>query len=293
MNKNTLYLHIGWSKTGTSAIQYQLDSQFSELKNNGVLYSKCMQMNDNAHHNFALSFTGIHAYQSTYSVDDVLTLLDVEMQENQCGSLIISSELSPFYFGNKKFEKWVSRFDEVKLIVTVRRQSELLMSLFNQLVKDPLVRYPGSFFELAIANFPKVNYFEQLKKWVDVLGYENIVVIPYGKDIVAKFLNYFDLSLVSENAEIIVNPSLPNSALRLLQQQAIGVEDPVVYREIRGDILNSLLSCDEKPAKLLVTSGELRAIDNHFKYSNDLLAKKFLCKDVLFESKEYRDIFTY
>ena len=31
----TLYLHIGWSKTGTSAIQYQLDLQQSELKAQG------------------------------------------------------------------------------------------------------------------------------------------------------------------------------------------------------------------------------------------------------------------
>ena len=82
-----------------------------------------------------------------------LEKLRLEMQASPAESVLLSSELSPFYFNNPRFSAFVSEhFSRVVVIFTIRAQSELLLSLFNQLVKDPNVRYGASLFTLAMRN---------------------------------------------------------------------------------------------------------------------------------------------
>jgi len=293
MSKKVLYLHIGWSKTGTSAIQAQLDQQFEGLKSQGILYSKAMQMNDHAHHHFALAFSAIHGYPAKYTIEEVIDIVDNEMLNNRCESLLISTELSPFYFNDSKFCNWIKRFDEIKIIATVRRQSELLLSLFNQLVKDPQVRYKGTFYQLAISHFPKVNFFSHITRWASKIGDNNIVIINYDNGVVAEFLKYFSLDIEDDLAATIVNPSLPNSALTLLQKQTVNVSDASVYQKIRDDLVDSLNKSQINLQDVFIHKGELQVIDNHFKHSNDLLASKFLNVNSLFNSKNYTDIMTF
>ena len=293
MSKKVLYLHIGWSKTGTSAIQAQLDQQFEGLKSQGILYSKTMQMNDHAHHHFALAFSAIHGYPAKYSVEQVLNMLDIEMSESHCGSVLLSSELSPFYFNNPLFCQWIKRFDSVKIIATVRRQSELLLSLFNQLVKDPQVRYKGTFFQLAFSNIPTMNFHQHLQRWATKVTDSNIVVINYDDGIVEEFLKYFNLEVDSNSVREVVNPSLPNSTLRLLQNKTKGIEDANKYREIRDLLIKNYEGFKGEPEAIFITKGELDSINNHFKAPNDALASRFLGKNTLFTPKANKTIHVY
>ncbi len=291
--EKTLYLHIGWSKTGTSAVQEQLNLQFDTLKEKGILYSKTMQMNDKAHHHFALAFGGIVGYQSKYSVPQAIETVDKEMVDNNCSSLILSSELSPFYFNNPRFKEWIKKFDCINVIATVRRQSDLLISLFNQLIKDPHVRYNGTFFQMCVSNFPKMNYLQHISRWAEFVGDENIVIVNYEDGVVKTFLNYFSLEVQESNAKEIINPSLPNYALKLIQEKCSGVNDPNEYRKIRDAILVELESSEKKPDRILVTKGELQTLDNYFFHSNNILAQKYLHKEKLFDKKTYNAIYGY
>ncbi|TCS41932.1 hypothetical protein [Reinekea marinisedimentorum] len=293
MKNRTLYLHIGWSKTGTSAIQKQLDSQYETLRSKGILYSKSMQMNDNAHHNFALAFGGIVGYKSKYSVAEALKEVDAEMARSSCNSALISSELSPFYYNNKLFCDWVSQFDRVKVIATVRRQSELLLSLYNQLIKDPQVRFQGTFLQLCFSNIAKVNFFPHLQRWADKVGDDNIVIVNYEDGVVDSFLSYFDLTVDSNASEVVVNESLPNSVLRQVQLQNRNVIDAGLYRNNRDQVINTYKNSAEKPSELHITSGELREIDNFFEYPNNVLANRFTDRNVLFSKKNYKDVYVY
>ncbi|AZN31608.1 hypothetical protein [Pseudoalteromonas sp. Xi13] len=291
----TLYLHIGWSKTGTSAIQYQLDLQQSELKAQGVLYSKTLQMNDQAHHHFALAFAPIHGYPAKYKIPEVLEMLEQEMLSEGCHSALVSSELSPFYFNNPRFQEWVKKFKKVVVIGTVRRQSDLLLSLFNQLVKDPNVRFKGRFFQMALNNFPKLNYFQQLNRWVPKVGKENILVVPYSDTVVDDFLALFNLSLKSSHDNVVVNPSLPTSALMLMQERTVQINDVPQYTHIRDNLISEIgnKAVDDKPKRVFLTAGELRAIDNNFNGPNKRVAREFLSQDELFTDKVYKDIPAY
>lgn len=291
----TLYLHIGWSKTGTSAIQFQLDLQYDALKKQGVLYSKKLQMNDQAHHHFALAFAPIHGYPAKYKIPEVLDLLEQEMIDEGCKSALVSSELSPLYFNNPRFQQWVKKFKKVVVIGTVRQQSDLLLSLFNQLVKDPHVRFQGRFFQMAVNNFPKLNYFQQLSRWVEKVGKENLKVVRYSETVVDDFLALFDLTLQSSSSNVVVNPSLPTSALLLLQERTLHVTEVPQYTHIRDKLIKEIKNkpADEKPKRVLLTAGELRAIDNHFKSANMHVAKDFLSQSDLFIDKPYKDLLVY
>jgi hypothetical protein len=292
---DTLYLHIGWSKTGTSAIQFQLDLQCDTLKNKGILYSKSLQMNDQAHHHFALAFAPIHGYPAKYTVAQALALLDEEMNAEQCHSALVSSELSPFYFNNPRFAEWVNKFKQVIVIGTVRRQTDLLLSLFNQLVKDPQVRYHGRFFQMALNNFPRLNYFQQLNRWAEKVGKDNIKVINYDDGVVESFLALFELTLENVDDNVVVNPSLPTSALLLVQEKTLNIADVPQYTKIRNDIIEDVnsFSVDKLPKRVLLTAGEMYALDKHFEAANNHCAKNFLNKEQLFKGKVHKDVLCF
>lgn len=292
---DTLYLHIGWSKTGTSAVQFQLDLQKETLKQHGILYSTLLQMNDQAHHHFALAFAPIHGYPAKYKIPEVLDLLEQELLANQCHSALVSSELSPFYFNNPRFQEWVKKFKKVVVIGTVRRQSDLLLSLFNQLVKDPQVRYQGRFFQMALNNFPRLNYFQQLNRWASKVGKDNIWLVNYDDGVVETFLALFDLQLKSTNDNVVVNKSLPTSALMLMQERTKGVTDIPQYTRIRDALIVEINDYPEskKPTRLLLSKGELQALNAHFTGPNRRCAKEFMEQDELFEQKPCRDILCF
>jgi len=292
MALDTLYLHIGWSKTGTSAVQSQLDANYSELKKRGILYSKTMQMNDNAHHHFALAFRSTTGYPAKYNIADALTILEKEIVEAECHSAIISSELSPFYFDNPRFKKWVEQFSNVKVIATVRPQSEIILSLFNQLIKDPQVRYGASIFSLTLNNIANLNYFQHINKWSKKVGKENVSIINYQDGVVNSFLNLFALSTKEVDGMEIVNPSLPTEILLALQDKAKGVDNPVDYKKIRDDLVDQYkVNKNVDANRLLISSSEQAAIDNYYKGANNRLSKEYLDKDQLFINRKKADIF--
>ncbi|MCK8097400.1 MULTISPECIES: hypothetical protein [unclassified Pseudoalteromonas] len=291
----TLYLHIGWSKTGTSAVQFQLDLQKETLKQQGILYSTQLQMNDQAHHHFALAFAPIHGYPAKYKIPEVLDLLEQEILDNECHSALISSELSPFYFNNPRFQQWAKKFKKVVVIGTVRRQSDLLLSLFNQLVKDPQVRYQGRFFQMALNNFPRLNYFQQLNRWAQSVGKENVWVINYDDGVVETFLRLFGLMLENTNDNVVINASLPTSALLLLQERTQHVSDVVKYTSIRDNLIEEINAYPKThlPKRILLTKGELQALNSYFLDSNNLCADFFTDSNELFKSKVCKDVLCY
>lgn len=293
MKKNILYLHVGWSKTGTSAIQKQIHLQHQNFLDKGILYPKSLQWNDHSHHNFALSFKGNGVYQSSMSPAESLEALRNEMEMFAAENVLISSELSPFYFANPRFKIFVKQhFNKVKVLFTVRRQSDLLLSLFNQLVKDPNVRYSSSLFDLAIRNIGWLNYFQNIKRWADVVGPENICVFPYEKDIVSRFLFFFGIDLKKdENSHETVNPSLPTRVLAIVQKRGAQANDNAEFIKIQENILSIIKNVPiEYDKHILFSVQEQRSLDSHFKNSNNNLVKNFCPNLDLKFSEDYQPI---
>ncbi|MDN3526613.1 hypothetical protein QWY79_15180 [Halomonas sabkhae] len=279
MKKDTLYLHVGWSKTGTSAIQSQVQQQSASFADKGILYPQSLQWPDHSHHPFALSFKGSGAYQSDMTPPQALETLRQEMETSTAPSVLISSELSPFYFNNPKFKEFVEQhFERVKVIFTVRPQSELLLSLFNQLVKDPNIRYGGSLFSLAMSNIAWLNFHQNMRQWRDVVGPQNIIVIPYSKAVVDDFFAEFGVTVqhVDDDGSRTVNPSLPTRCLSVLQARGRKATDNASFARIRNEVIDLASQVPaERDRHVLFTVPEQQSLDAHFKQGNQLLADEY------------------
>lgn len=298
MKKETLYLHVGWSKTGTSAIQSQIQHQQDDFLQKGILYPQGLQWPDHSHHPFALSFQGSGAYHSDMAPEQALEKLWVEMQSSPAESVLLSSELSPFYFNNPHFSAFVKQyFDRVKVVFTIRPQSELLLSLFNQLVKDPNVRYGSSLFALAMRNINWLNFYQKIKQWSNVVGNDNIMVVPYSQAIVEDFFAQFGVAvrqdIAPELARQVVNPSLPTRCLAVLQKRGKKATDAESFIEIKNDVLELEKAIPEARDKFVMFSvPEQKALNDHFKQDN-LRLSDFVGHDFnLMKNVEHRAVKT-
>jgi len=277
MKYSTLYLHVGWSKTGTSAIQAQIQDQHKDFFEKGILYPQSLQWPDHSHHPFALAFNDVGGYQGQHSPEEVLEHLRSEMKAVDGSAVLMSSELSPFYFSNEQFKSFVeAHFDTVKVIFTVRTQSELLLSLFNQLIKDPNVRYGASLFTLAMRNLSWLNFERNVMRWGKVVGRENLQVIPYSRDIVKDFFDYFDIEVKDDVAGKIINPSLPTRSLAIIQARGRSAKGAAEFQKIRNIVLAKLPEIPLENDRLVLFSvPEQKAFDDHFSASNRKLANEF------------------
>lgn len=279
MKKDTLYLHVGWSKTGTSAIQSQIQQQRADFLEKGILYPQSLQWPDHSHHPFALSFKGSGAYQSDMTPAQALDKLLLEMDASPSEDVLLSSELSPFYFNNPKFKDFVSNhFDKVKVLFTVRPQSELLLSLFNQLVKDPNIRYSASLFSLAMRNISWMNFNQNINQWRKAVGSENLFVVPYSKSVVDDFFGKFNIPVKYEKSEAtrIVNPSLPTRCLAILQTRGRKATDNASFSRIKDEVIEIANKLPvENDRHILFSVPEQEAFDDLFKQGNQLISEEF------------------
>ncbi|MDN6336761.1 MAG: hypothetical protein L0J67_08990 [Halomonas sp.] len=296
MKKDTLYLHVGWSKTGTSAIQAQVQTQHDDFLDKGILYPQTLQWPDHSHHPFALSFQGSGAYQGDMTPEQALEKLRLEMVASPAESVLLSSELSPFYFNNPRFSAFVNKhFERVKVLFTVRPQSELLLSLFNQLVKDPNIRYGASLFALAMRNIHWLNFYQNIKQWSDVVGKENIVVIPYGQGVVKDFFGKFELTVREADEQVsgsrIVNPSLPIRCLAVLQARGRRASDAASFSQIRDEVLALSEGVPNVHDKFVIFSvPEQQSFNDYFMNDNARLSE-FLGGDIgFFQGQVYRPV---
>lgn len=294
MKKDTLYLHVGWSKTGTSAIQAQIQAQREDFLARGILYPQSLQWPDHSHHPFALSFQSVGGYKGTMQPEEALAKLRAEMEASPAPDVLLSSELSPFYFDNAAFRQFVeAHFRRVKVLFTLRCQSELLLSLFNQLVKDPNIRYGTSLFSLAMRNLGRLNFYQNIKRWHEAVGSDNLIAVPYGRDVVERFLAVFGVPMRERPGEAggIVNPSLPTRCLAVVQTRGRKAADNAEFIRIRDSVVEMAKQVSEEHDQFILFSiAEQQTFDQHFRHDNQLLAGLMQFDPDAIRKVEYRQI---
>lgn len=204
--------------------------------------------------------------------------LGIEINENSTESVLISSELSPNYFEYNEFSEFVDRnFSCVKVIFTIRRQSEILSSLFNQLIKDDNVRYRGTIFSLAMNNLDYLDFYSQIRKWSEFVGIKNIIILQYGERVVDEFLSLFSVKASPQiSANVIKNPSLPYRSLLAIQEVCKGIDDPEQYKKTREKVveLSNNISLEHDKVTMFSVIEQV-AVDDYFRPSNLLVEKRF------------------
>lgn len=199
--KKTLFLHIGYHKTGTKSIQNFFWNNRFAFREKGLLYPE-LGLSGPTHAQFALSLPGerdkfaveiasvdCSARGSSYekyngpTAHDLYCALGKVIEQTECTRILLSSEC---------FLEWVSPCDikcyvkdhcncDVKIIVYLRRQDLWIQSVFNQVVKDPCLRYAGNLAELPQMSW--LDYFSTLSGWADQFGVDNIIVRQYEESL--------------------------------------------------------------------------------------------------------------
>ena len=184
-----LYLHLGFSKTATTAIQVFLHNNKSRLKEHGILFPNAFNWKSSHHKLFWLSepirqvpSPSGNTIIKNESFESHLIKLKEEVLESSCNSIVLSSEMfsNNNYFDKLLFIKNSFNFLEIHPIIYLRRQDQLISSFHNQLVKNN--HYRGSLQKFIKVKsdqfgglFDNLKYSYFLKKLGAVFDNEKIV----------------------------------------------------------------------------------------------------------------------
>ena len=173
MIKKEVYLHIGLQKTGTTAIQKYLASNYKTLLNSGILYPKSGRSNFKHNHLF-----DVITQERSYS-DSVWDQLVQEISSSTAEKVIISDEAFCLFDQSQiKFikEKLSSLFD-FKVILFLREPSSFLISLYKYNIKSGNVYY--SFQQYLNKNLSRCNYQKIVSTWSQYFSSKNILIESY------------------------------------------------------------------------------------------------------------------
>lgn len=295
MESNTIYLHIGLHKTGTTTIQNGLALNRKKLAGKGFycLSAGCASASSVANHNLAYELgSHVRFREKNGTWQDALE----EIQSNsefQC-FIISSEEFSSLDEENTiKLKKILSPY-HVTVICYLRRQDQLLQSLWSQITKNG--RNMLDFGEwLRKNNFlcARLNYREIVGRWEDAFGKSNIRlrILEKGQlkgHLLADFLDACGAPISSMKIRLPAdrNPSPGIKTLTLSRylnrylHNRVSPEGKQVIMHWIQDYAHR--HGWDREAPNLVTEKIYQATANKFSNSNRTVARKYFNREELF-----------
>ncbi len=288
----TIFIHIGYNKTGTTAIQHFLSQNRNLLSMQGILYpEKCfIKKNEIAHHTLArtLLFEANKKQPDYINIDECIkdteevwgSLLD-EINESSCTRVVISSEgfsrlrKTPALI--QRIKDYLPEF-EIKIICYIRRQDEMFESAYNQLIKAQRARVSVS---KRLGTFIKnIDYYNEIKAWAGIFGKENLIIRIYSantlKDgIIPDFLGIFGIDPAGFSWKLDSNPRLPNNLVPLkLFLNRIHFQKLMPNQNINKIML--LMKPPRQNNYSFLSMLDRQRILDHFEENNKLIGKEFL-----------------
>ena len=280
-----LFLHPGWWKTGTSALQDHLAERYDELRRHGILYPKAGREIDNAHHGLALSLAPRSGLSTEYRSSEIIDAILNEAAGVE--TVIISSELLPNVFKLQSAKTLVECFSEINLIFCVRPQEQLIASLFKQVVKDPDVLFDNSafgVFDVFGQNLSQLNFFETIEAWVNAAGplINKVSVVEYSKTVVSDILEVLS---IDASPPVATGSNVSPSDLVTLVLHALMDVRSGMGLEKRHSLIRFVTAflADVPSHRSVLSSSDMSKIATIFKHSNNALASKYLQRPTLFE----------
>ena len=190
MKRKEIFLHIGFPKTGTSAIQKFLSTNKKTFENAGVLYPNS-GLTEYAGH------VGL-ARAAQMKALKPFEILMSEIESSPCQTVVISSEYF-FMLEPKKIEFLCEQLSEYKVVIIVylRRQDRRIESGYLQVLRDIDFRFTGNIDDYIsfLKKHPRrTDYFTFLESWSKVFSMDAMRVRVYeehkgGKRLVSSFLD--------------------------------------------------------------------------------------------------------
>jgi len=199
MKRKEIFLHIGFPKTGTSAIQKFLSTNKKKFENAGVLYPNS-GLTEYAGH------VGLARAAQMKALNPFKILIS-EIDASPCQKVVISSEYF-FMLEPKKIEFLYEKLSQYKVVIIVylRRQDRRIESGYLQVLRDIDFRFTGNIDDYIafLKKHPKrTDYFQFLESWSKVFSMDAMRVRVYeehkgGQRLVSNFLEAVEFGSSTE-----------------------------------------------------------------------------------------------
>ena len=187
--ENTLLLHIGTPKTGTTALQKFLSENSEELKKQGWDFPDMLK-------EWQIQY-GERAYKSTqrnglllrwsiikkWSEEKKEKLWQMILKHLQSSNVILSDEVIWDYDPSTTTAEIIrsvkNRYDNIKIVCYLRRQDLYIESYWNQCIKKKMETRD---IDQMILEDTTIRYKEKLDEIAEIVGRENIIVRVYERE---------------------------------------------------------------------------------------------------------------
>lgn len=299
---STLYLHIGTSKTGTTAIQHFLRTNKPELVRKGYCYpvflKRYPRVRDQRNGHFLVDYMMNARKPDKRDEQNRLWRKHMDYVERllrKYPNVILSDEVIWYHTKFTPSDMWerlkgeAERFGfELKVIVYLRRQDQFLSSVYLQKLKfNSSFTTPFSDYIADPEAFHAVDYFEQLERIAAVIGRENIIVRVYererlpGGDVNADFLSALGLRIEDgfRILDEVENPTIRGDFHEILRTlNSLPNLGQRGYSLTRQAAINCTLSTRE-PTSSLYSRQEVDALLARYEESNRSVARVYCHSD--------------
>lgn len=310
----TIFLHIGTHKTGTTTIQKAARKNETILAASGCLYpaySLIGKKGHYAHHHVAHGLAGVPENRLN-AEESKLFLQEVVRQTKNYDCALISAEpMYRHYSDNQRVfenaetywqvrEEYISKVKDcfgpadVQVVLTVRRQADFALSLYQENVK--VRRYSSEFPAFLEAHWYYFEYLKQIELWEKNFGSVKLFVF---EDLVKDgnlVSNFFEaLNGIDTKSFVLpekTNESLCSDFLEFKRQMNRTSFPRANLNNLRQFLVkNSQSWAKERKTKtqqLVADSDILNEFQHRFEHENELLADRYFDgRDALFPAYTY------
>jgi hypothetical protein len=286
-----IFLHIGWHKTGSTAIQQFLSrNRAALLSGHGVHYPQAGLIKT-AHHLAAWSvqepLRSVWAKKIGFKrrAEQLLPDMVEEGRQVHAKAMVVSSE--EFSSATRPEVERLSRIlqgKEVRVVCYVRRQDKYLESLYSQLVKVSFLRHRGELQKFIDQKLKsgEADYFRQFSKWSSFFPKDSLDIWPYDRhllkqgDVRKDFCDGIGITDV-ENLEFSnedVNESLSFDSVHFLRRiNSISLSEGQHVKLVR--VLRELDRGKNPADRTLLTPDQRLRIHAHFRESNSRFTDEY------------------
>lgn len=303
------FLHIGTVKTGTTSIQRFLQDNKNELKKHKFYYPQSiLYKKENPQHIF-LEHIAKQIYIKTknnpnnfikyLNSERIIRTLKQEIEKNKDKTFIFSSECISFFLDIEEKIKALKLFlnylgfDDIKIILYLRNQADLMVSLSSEDLKRGLIKASYEIKPQEHEHIYTFDYDILCSRYSDIFGKENFIPRIFQKD------DFFKEDLIKDFLHILgikdydfIFPKNKNESLNLLGFEFLSIFNK--YNNNMDDIPSScsdVLCFYDKNLKFMPPKQSYEAYLKYFEDSNEKVRKKFFPdRERLFTKK---DLSTY
>jgi len=276
--RKTIYLHIGFGKTGTTSIQKTLLKNYDKLLSCSVLYPKTGIVNGGHH---GLAILGLD--NMTNDIKNQYKNLIQEIELSNCQKVILSSENFCFMKPNY-IDDFFNLFKDynVEVIFYIRNQVDLIKSTYLEWVKvgrQPIYQGIKDFWNIHKNSFIFQNRLDPFlyhydKKNIHIYLFSKQIV---GKDVVKHFLKSIQVDSTFINPiEKFANDSLIEEFIELANNVNQVEKNIVTRQNLIGKLVELSVTFKNYSKNCLITKDFEKDIQTYYYKSNKLMAEEYL-----------------